>query len=224
MPAQHDAGLPAVAQDRVESVGPPDGEQVDQAAAVDPDHVVGEKVFAHVRHVRLVEQGQRRCPDARPRECLVEGPEGGRLVTPGRRDQADRGRVPAPARSNAYWNTGPGRHGSRARLNPIEVATIVGASADVYVVAPATFNTINKIANGITDTLAVGLVCEALGYGRPVVVVPWFNRGLSRHGAYGRSLGQLGAAPGSSSPLARSPAPSCLIGTRTSSGTPCSTT
>jgi phosphopantothenoylcysteine synthetase/decarboxylase len=61
------------------------------------------------------------------------------------------------------------------------------------VVAPATFNTLNKIANGITDTLAVGLLCEVLGYGRPVVVVPWFNRGLARHGAYERSLGQLGA-------------------------------
>lgn len=65
--------------------------------------------------------------------------------------------------------------------------------ADVLVVAPATFNTVNKIANGISDTLAVGLVCEALGYGRPVVIVPWMNRGLAGHGAYRRSLDQLRA-------------------------------
>lgn len=63
--------------------------------------------------------------------------------------------------------------------------------ADVYVVAPATFNTVNKIANGITDTLVVGLVCEALGYDRPVIIAPWFNRALARHSAYGRSLDHL---------------------------------
>lgn len=64
---------------------------------------------------------------------------------------------------------------------------------DAYVVAPATFNTVNKIANGITDTLAVGLVCEGLGYGRPVVVAPWMNRALASYGAYARSLEHLRA-------------------------------
>lgn len=63
--------------------------------------------------------------------------------------------------------------------------------ADVLVVAPAPFNTVNKITNGISDTRAVGLVCEALGYGVPVVLVPWMNRGLVGHGAYRRSLDQL---------------------------------
>jgi phosphopantothenoylcysteine synthetase/decarboxylase len=63
--------------------------------------------------------------------------------------------------------------------------------ADAYVVAPATFNTINKIANGITDTLAVGLICEALGNDRPVIIAPWFNRALARHSAYARSLDHL---------------------------------
>jgi phosphopantothenoylcysteine synthetase/decarboxylase len=63
--------------------------------------------------------------------------------------------------------------------------------ADAYVVAPATFNTINKIANGITDTLAAGLICEALGNDRPVVIAPWFNRALARHSAYQRSLDHL---------------------------------
>jgi phosphopantothenoylcysteine synthetase/decarboxylase len=60
--------------------------------------------------------------------------------------------------------------------------------ADAYVVAPATFNTVNKIAAGITDSLAVGLVCEGLGNGLPVIVAPWLNRPLTRHGAYRRSL------------------------------------
>lgn len=61
-------------------------------------------------------------------------------------------------------------------------------SADAFVVAPATFNTVNKLAHGITDTLALGLVCEGLGYGHPVIVVPCFNRGLASNGAYGRSI------------------------------------
>jgi phosphopantothenoylcysteine synthetase/decarboxylase len=64
---------------------------------------------------------------------------------------------------------------------------------DVYVVAPATFNTVNKIANGISDTLAVGLACEGLGYGRPVIIAPWLNRALAGHGAYRRSLDHLRA-------------------------------
>jgi phosphopantothenoylcysteine synthetase/decarboxylase len=34
--------------------------------------------------------------------------------------------------------------------------------ADAVIVAPATFNTINKWTNGISDTFAVGLLCEGL--------------------------------------------------------------
>jgi phosphopantothenoylcysteine synthetase/decarboxylase len=37
--------------------------------------------------------------------------------------------------------------------------------ADAIAAAPATFNTVNKIAKGITDTLASGLVCEGIGAG-----------------------------------------------------------
>lgn len=53
---------------------------------------------------------------------------------------------------------------------------------------PATFNTGNKLVQGITDTLALGLVREGVGYGRPVIVVPWFNGGLACNGAYRRSV------------------------------------
>jgi hypothetical protein len=35
--------------------------------------------------------------------------------------------------------------------------------ADAVVVAPATFNTVNKWAAGITDTFAAGLLCELTG-------------------------------------------------------------
>ncbi|WP_233153257.1 flavoprotein [Kineosporia sp. R_H_3] len=66
-------------------------------------------------------------------------------------------------------------------------------AADAFVVAPATFNTVNKIANGITDTLAVGLICEAMGAGKPVVVAPAMNRALACAGPYARSIALLKA-------------------------------
>jgi phosphopantothenoylcysteine synthetase/decarboxylase len=41
--------------------------------------------------------------------------------------------------------------------------------ADAIAVAPATFNTINKWAAGIADTLALGVLCEAYGLGPAAV-------------------------------------------------------
>lgn len=60
--------------------------------------------------------------------------------------------------------------------------------ADAVVVAPATFNTINKWAGGITDTFAAGLLCELTGLGVPIVAVPLVKDALARHVAFGRSL------------------------------------
>lgn len=56
------------------------------------------------------------------------------------------------------------------------------------VVAPATFNTINKWAAGISDTLALGLLNEALGLDIPIVAVPWPNTALARHRAFQASV------------------------------------
>ncbi len=63
--------------------------------------------------------------------------------------------------------------------------------ADAFVVAPATFNTINKCAQGISDTLALGLLNEAIGMGLPIVAVPWPNAALLRHPAFQRSIATL---------------------------------
>jgi phosphopantothenoylcysteine synthetase/decarboxylase len=63
--------------------------------------------------------------------------------------------------------------------------------ADVFAAAPATFNTINKWAAGISDTLALGLLNEAIGLGLPIVAVPWPNAPLARHPAFGSSVGTL---------------------------------
>ena len=51
--------------------------------------------------------------------------------------------------------------------------------ADAIIVAPATYNTINKWANGISDTYALGILAEAPGLGIPVVVLPFVNSALA---------------------------------------------
>lgn len=53
--------------------------------------------------------------------------------------------------------------------------------ADAIAVAPATFNTINKWAAGISDTLALGILCEAYGLGIPVAVQPYVNSAQAAH-------------------------------------------
>lgn len=63
--------------------------------------------------------------------------------------------------------------------------------ADAMVVAPATVNTINKWAAGIADTLALGMIVEALGKGLPLVAVPFTNSGMAAHPAFGESIEKL---------------------------------
>lgn len=63
--------------------------------------------------------------------------------------------------------------------------------AGAFAAVPATFNTINKWAAGISDTLALGLLNEAIGLGLPIVTVPWPNAALARHPAFGRSISTL---------------------------------
>lgn len=60
--------------------------------------------------------------------------------------------------------------------------------ADAFVVAPATFNTVNKVAAGISDTLALGLINEAIGFSKPVILAPWPNQQLVKHPAFDRSV------------------------------------
>jgi phosphopantothenoylcysteine synthetase/decarboxylase len=62
---------------------------------------------------------------------------------------------------------------------------------DAVIVAPATFNTINKCALGITDVHALGVVAEAIGRQVPVVMVPWVNAPLAAREPFRRSVGQL---------------------------------
>jgi phosphopantothenoylcysteine synthetase/decarboxylase len=63
--------------------------------------------------------------------------------------------------------------------------------ADAMIVAPATFNAINKLAYGISDTLALGLLNEAIGLGPPIIAVPTANTALARHPAFTEAVARL---------------------------------
>ncbi len=64
--------------------------------------------------------------------------------------------------------------------------------ADAMLVMPATFNTINKWAQGIGDTLVTSILCEALGRGTPpIVTVPCLKMDLVRHPSFFRSIALL---------------------------------
>ncbi len=62
---------------------------------------------------------------------------------------------------------------------------------DAFVVAPATFNTINKLTAGISDTLALGLLNEVVGTGLPIIAVPFPNQTLARHPAFVTSIATM---------------------------------
>jgi len=62
---------------------------------------------------------------------------------------------------------------------------------EAVVVAPATFNTINKWAAGISDTLALGVLNEAIGMHLPVIAVPFPSVALARHPAFTSNMATL---------------------------------
>lgn len=70
-------------------------------------------------------------------------------------------------------------------------ALIKGRQPGLTVVAPATFNTLNKIAQGIADTLAHSLVAEAIGAGWPVIIAPSMTPALANHPQVAQSLKNL---------------------------------
>jgi len=51
----------------------------------------------------------------------------------------------------------------------------------VVLFAPCSFNSLNKLAHGIADNLALSVVAEAVGRGTPVIVAPSLNQPLLDH-------------------------------------------
>ncbi len=66
--------------------------------------------------------------------------------------------------------------------------------ADVIVVAPATFNTVNAWALGLTDRFVVGVVAEGIGKRIPIVAMPCVNAAYVQHPQFERSVETLRGA------------------------------
>jgi phosphopantothenoylcysteine synthetase/decarboxylase len=62
---------------------------------------------------------------------------------------------------------------------------------DAIAVAPATYNTINKWAQGISDTYALGILAEQTGRGLPIVVLPFLNTALASRAPFKQSVKSL---------------------------------
>ncbi len=61
----------------------------------------------------------------------------------------------------------------------------------VVLFAPCSFNSLNKLAHGIADNLALSVTAEAIGRGTPVIAAPSLNQPLLDHPAARASLATL---------------------------------
>ncbi|MFY1649410.1 flavoprotein [Solwaraspora sp. WMMB762] len=64
---------------------------------------------------------------------------------------------------------------------------------DAVIIAPATYNTVNKLACGVADTYPLTSTAELIGRGVPTVVVPFVNAALAARAPYQRSIADLRA-------------------------------
>ena len=90
---------------------------------------------------------------------------------------------------DATLSTVSGEPAVREHRDPSEAKR--SEAPDAMVVAPATFNTIAKAALGIADTYAHSQLCEAVGSGLPIVMVPMINNKLWGHPALAGHLQTL---------------------------------
>ncbi|WP_181764506.1 flavoprotein [Streptomyces albidus (ex Kaewkla and Franco 2022)] len=66
--------------------------------------------------------------------------------------------------------------------------------ADAAIVAPATLNTVNSSALGLTPNFVTGYVAEAIGMGWPLAMMPYVNSAYATHPQFGRSVETLRSA------------------------------
>ncbi|MDX2602009.1 flavoprotein [Streptomyces caniscabiei] len=122
---------------------------------------------------RSISTGIRKAQDAGWEVCLVLTPSAHRWV------ESDldelRGLTGHPVR-HAY------KHPDAADVLP---------PADAILAAPVTLNTLTKWADGHSDTLALGLLTEAIGLELPLVALPFVNRAQAAHPALSRGVSVL---------------------------------
>lgn len=82
-------------------------------------------------------------------------------------------------------------HPVRSEYKQPDEPDVLPFPPSMFVVAPATFNTVNKWAAGISDALALGLLNEALCAGNAIIAAPFPNKTLARHPTFRRSLAFL---------------------------------
>ncbi|MCP2325219.1 hypothetical protein HDA40_003726 [Hamadaea flava] len=83
------------------------------------------------------------------------------------------------------------RSGFEQAADPGKTRTV--RKADAIIIAPATYNTVNKLAAGVADNYALTVVAELVGLGLPTVLVPFVNTALARRAPYRNALRALEA-------------------------------
>ena len=105
-----------------------------------------------------------------PRVISIVTPNAGRVIAP-----RDLSAIPGNLLVESYFD-----------------AAILPRPPDgLVVVAPCSFNSLNKLAAGIADNLALSVTAEAIGRGTPVLVAPSLNAPLLHHPRTRASLAAL---------------------------------
>jgi phosphopantothenoylcysteine synthetase/decarboxylase len=81
--------------------------------------------------------------------------------------------------------------GNRLVESYFDAAILPRPPDGVLLVAPCSFNSLNKLAHGIADNLALSVAAEAIGRGTPVVVAVSVNTPLWAHPQASRSARTL---------------------------------
>jgi phosphopantothenoylcysteine synthetase/decarboxylase len=81
--------------------------------------------------------------------------------------------------------------GNRLVESYFDAAILPRPPDGLVLVAPCSFNSLNKLAGGIADNLAMSLTAEAIGRGTPVLAALSLNPPLFRHPRTARSIANL---------------------------------
>jgi phosphopantothenoylcysteine decarboxylase/phosphopantothenate--cysteine ligase len=81
--------------------------------------------------------------------------------------------------------------GNRLVESYFDAAILPRPPDGLVLVAPCSFNSLNKLAAGVADNLALSVTAEAIGRGAPVIVAPSLNLPLLRHPRATSSMASL---------------------------------
>jgi phosphopantothenoylcysteine decarboxylase/phosphopantothenate--cysteine ligase len=77
------------------------------------------------------------------------------------------------------------------KIEHVALAGEHSSKADLILIAPATANTISKVAMGIDDTPVTSTVTTAFGSGIPIVIVPAMHASMYKHPILGENINKL---------------------------------